>query len=605
MEMFRSAFQYIRRNLVTLALMEVLFLFLQSSVLKPLIQWLFTMAMQLSGVYYLTPATLPRMMTNPFTIGAILLDAFLLLSFILYRTFCLIECMRASRFNRTLPLFSTMADCLRTLRRVYRRHNWRLLAIALLFLPLTGVPLLSTRIQGIYLPDFLTYYMDSYPQVFAVLFFVCLLGFAHFRRWIYTLHFFCYSDLTAGPCTSNSAALYAARTTHVLTKLILGLAGFVAGYALVTFCLMSGFVRIANLMSVRNWLSIAVMSMISITTQLIMKLLDCAFSPTMIALLSAAFFDLVVPEESTAPERVELTAIDRRSRRMAAAVIVLTCIISCAGVVKDVRNGELFSIHLSNYPAIVAHRGDSVNATENTLEAFQSAIDNSANMIELDVQQSADGIPFVFHDSTLSRLSDVTLRVNKLNYNTLRYFPIGRNRYDSGSAVSYIPTFEEALQLCRDQIALNVEIKTNATDTDLVEQVVSLMEQYGFVEGSMITSSRYSVLEKVKQLNPNIQTGYIMSVAMGSFETMQSVDVFSIESSFVTRSLVNRIHAVGKTVAVWTVNDEDDIREMAEAGVDYVITDDVNLAKDVIFSQEFEEPWMRTCYNWLSMLTRR
>ncbi len=604
MEMFRSAFRYIRRNLITLALMEVLFLFLQSSMVKPVIQWLFATAMRISGINYLTPATLHRLLTNPFTIGAILLDALLLLSFILYQVFCLIECMRASHFNQTLPLLPTMASCAKKLVRVYRRGNRRMLLIALLFLPLTGLPLLSTRIQGIYLPDFLTHYMDDYPQVFLGLFLICLIAFTHFRRWIYSLHFFCYSDLTAYPCTRNAAALYEARTTHVLTRLIIGLAAFMAGYALVTFSLMSGFVRIANLMSARSWLSVAVMSAISIVTQLIMKLMDCCFSPFMIALISAAFFDVVAPSGDVPPERVELTAIDRRSRRVTAVTIVLVGAISCVGVVQDVLQGELFSIHLSNYPAIVAHRGDSVNATENTLEAFQSAIDNSANMIELDVQQAADGVPFVFHDATLSRLADVSLRVNRLSYATLRYFPIGRGRYD-GDGAGYIPTFEEALQQCQGQIALNVEIKPSATDTDLVEQVVSLMERYGFAEGSMITSSRYSVLEKVKQLNPDIQTGYIMSVAMGSFEHMQSVDAFSIESSFVTRALVNRIHAAGKSVAVWTVNTEAEIRAAAETGADYVITDDVNLAKDVVFSQEFEEPWMRTCYNWLSSLTRR
>lgn len=606
MEMFRSAFQYIRRNLVTLALMEVFFLFLQSSLLKPLIQWLFTGAMRLAGIYYLTPATLHRLVTNPFTIGACLVDAFLLMSFILFQTFCLIDCMRASRFNRTFPLFSAMADGLRKLRRVYRIGNWRLLLIGLLFLPLTGMPLASTRIQGIYLPDFLTHYMDDYPRVFLVLMLVCLIGFTHFRRWIYTLHFFCYSDLKAYPCTRNSAALYAARTTHVLTKLFIGLAAYASIYALVTFSLMSGFVRIANLMSVRNWLSIAVMSAISIITQLIMKLMDCSFSPFMIALLSAAFFDLVVPEESEPPVRVELSAIDRRSRKIAAVAVVLVGAISCVGVVHDMLNGELFEIHLSNYPAIVAHRGDSVNATENTMAAFQSAIDNNANMIELDVQQAIDGTVFVFHDATLSRLADVSLRVNRLDYATLRFFPIGGNRFDGKESTNdYIPTFEAVLQLCQGLIPLNVEIKTSTTDTDLVEQVVALMEEYGFVEGSMITSNRYSVLEQVKALNPEIQTGYIMSVAMGSFESMQNVDVFSIESSFVTRSLVSRIHSVGKTVAAWTVNDADEIREIAETGVDYLITDDVNLAKDVIFSQEFEEPWMRTCYNWLATLTRR
>lgn len=583
--------------------MEVLFLFLQSGILKPLIHWLFTMSMRIAGINYLTPATLGRLLTNPFTIGAILLDALLLLSFILYQIFCLVECMRASRFNRTLPLLPTMVNCARKLGRVYCRGNRRLLLIALLFLPMTGLPLLSTRIQGIYLPDFLTHYMDDYPKVFLGLSFVCLIAFTHFRRWIYSLHFFCYSDLRAYPCTRNSAALYEARTTHVLTRLIIGLAAFMAGYALVTFSLMSGFVRIANLMSARNWLSIAVMSTIGIVTQLIMMTMDCCFSPFMIALLSAAFFHVVAPQDAVPPERVELTDVDRRSRLVTAVTIVIVGVISCAGVVQDMLQGELFSIHLSNYPAIVAHRGDSVNATENTIEAFQSAIDNSANMIELDVQQAADGTPFVFHDSTLSRMADVTLRVNKLSYPTLRYFPIGKGRYDDGG--SYIPTFEEVLQQCQDQIALNVEIKPSSTDTDLVEQVVALMEQYGFVEGSMITSSRYSVLEKVKQLNPDMQTGYIMSVAMGSFENMQYVDLFSIESSFVTRALVSRIHAAGKSIAVWTVNTEAEIRQAAEAGVDYVITDDVNLAKDVIFSQEFEEPWMRTCFNWLSSLTRR
>ena len=118
--------------------------------------------------------------------------------------------------------------------------------------------------------------------------------------------------------------------------------------------------------------------------------------------------------------------------------------------------------------AVTAHRGSSHRAPENTLGAIQQAIDDGADFAEIDVQTTADGLVVVIHDADLMRLASVNRRIQDIQYEELREIDIG-SWFSSDFRKERTPTLEEAINLARGRIRLNIELKYNRPDPELVK----------------------------------------------------------------------------------------------------------------------------------------
>ena len=135
-----------------------------------------------------------------------------------------------------------------------------------------------------------------------------------------------------------------------------------------------------------------------------------------------------------------------------------------------------------------------------------------------------------------------------------------------------------------NDIMLNIELKPAKTDNNYVEGIVQMLEEYDFVDKCVVASTDPKLLKKVKALNENIQTVYIMHMALGKFGNMNYVDIFSIRYNFISDSMVKDIHKNGKKVYAWTVNSESEIKELLLMDVDSIITDDPYKTKTIIYN---------------------
>lgn len=239
---------------------------------------------------------------------------------------------------------------------------------------------------------------------------------------------------------------------------------------------------------------------------------------------------------------------------------------------------------VQNPVEITAHRGYSARAPENTLPAFQYAVEcGKADFVELDVQETADGILVLVHDANLKRCTGRNVKVSDLIYDELSVLDASRDYRGPGvsdfSGVK-IPTLQEVMELCKGKIGMNIEVK--GTTPHLTEKVVEIIKEQGMEEECVISSSRYSVLKKVKELEPDLECGYIMSVGAGSYYDLPAADFFSIEAEFVTREIVNELHLRGKKIHVWTVNQTKLLEKMLQLGVDNIITDEPERIYDYI-----------------------
>ena len=148
----------------------------------------------------------------------------------------------------------------------------------------------------------------------------------------------------------------------------------------------------------------------------------------------------------------------------------------------------------------------------------------------------------------------------------------------------YPPTLREVLTECDPQANFIVELKSNGHDMELPQKVFDLMTELECFDRCIIQSSSYKMLRDFKALSPDTRCGYILSFVLGQFISLDAVDFFSLDSSFVSENTLKRIHAVDKSLYVWTVNDDALMTDMLALGVDGIITDDAPQAKNTLLS---------------------
>ena len=221
--------------------------------------------------------------------------------------------------------------------------------------------------------------------------------------------------------------------------------------------------------------------------------------------------------------------------------------------------------------AITAHRGSSLKAPENTISALEQAIADGADYAEIDVQATADGVVILLHDADLMRVASIDRRIEQMRYDQLGRIDIG-SWFSKDFSNERIVTLEEAMRLCKGKIKLNIELKYNRPNPDLVEKVGNLIRKNSFDIHCVITSLDYGELKKFKALFPEMKVGLIVFQALGDF-TESEVDFLSIDAAQTTSHVVKQAQQKGKQIHVWTVNDLQTTLSMIEVGVDNIITD--------------------------------
>jgi glycerophosphoryl diester phosphodiesterase len=221
---------------------------------------------------------------------------------------------------------------------------------------------------------------------------------------------------------------------------------------------------------------------------------------------------------------------------------------------------------------VTAHRGASAVAPENSLAAFRAAIDADADWIELDVQRMRDGRLLVLHDADFMRVGRDSRKVGEVTAADLAAIDIGA-WYGDAFRGERPPLLDGVIALARGRCRINIELKYNVPDPGLAPAVVELLRRERFLDQVVITSLDYAALQQVERIEPKLQTGHIITAAVGNVLDTQA-DFLSLNAARATLPLVWRAHRAGKRVHVWTVNTPEAMLELAARGVDNLITDD-------------------------------
>jgi len=215
----------------------------------------------------------------------------------------------------------------------------------------------------------------------------------------------------------------------------------------------------------------------------------------------------------------------------------------------------------------MAHRGCSGEAPENTMAAFELAInDEIVSSIELDVQLSYDGVPVVIHDFSLERTTNGRGLVQDTSFRDLRQLDAGR-WFAESFAGEKIPALEEVLEATRGKKRLNIELKKMGVHhPGLEEKVIRLVKKYNMEEQVMITSFYHPALRIVKDLAPYLKTGPIMygrPILLKEQLDYLHAEVLSIAYPYITPQLVNDLLLKGNELVAWTIDEPDHMIQIA------------------------------------------
>jgi glycerophosphoryl diester phosphodiesterase len=215
-------------------------------------------------------------------------------------------------------------------------------------------------------------------------------------------------------------------------------------------------------------------------------------------------------------------------------------------------------------PLLLGHRGCRISSltrhnsdlpVENSLAAFEYALSQGCDGFEFDVRQTRDGRNVIWHDSYWNRTPIAATDCARL----------------TGPSGDWLPTLDDVLQQFGHRAFLDIELKVSGAEVAVVDALRATPPQHGF----MVSSFHPGVLMRLYNIDPGLPLGYICerSYALAIWRNVPIQTVLP-RYDLVRKDLIDEAHRLGRKVATWTVNAEDRIMELAEWGIDGLISDD-------------------------------
>lgn len=228
---------------------------------------------------------------------------------------------------------------------------------------------------------------------------------------------------------------------------------------------------------------------------------------------------------------------------------------------------------------VIAHRGFSGVAPENTLSAFNKAIEVGSDMVELDVRFSKDGELVVIHDETLERTTTGKGRVIEKTLNELRELDAG-SKFHPCFRGERIPTLREVLEGIKGKILVNIELKTGHygqwTILDLSDRAFEEVERARMLNQVIFSSFDHEPLERILQKDPSVSVAYLYNRGWNFPREITGGKPFftlNCQKSVLTKENIFRAHQEGIRIGVYTLNRKEEMEKFIAMKVDAIITD--------------------------------
>ena len=550
--------------------------------LMPLVQQIWALTVRFAPMHYLNNHNASDIFSSPAIIGCIVLIAILIAFWTLYEFSVLLHGLDLARRGETIRLAALLGASLLDICHAFLPQNWLILPYCIILIPFTNFFLASNYITQLAVPEYILGVIRANRQYHPLYFAACAAALLLCIGWVLVLPLFVLERKSLWQAVKESLSFVKRRFFRLVLLLVRWALSAMVRVTLPALAIavpLYGIIIGVGLQSTQAMFALS-RAALAIELPFFQFLLDCSVTVAQCSILALLYSHLRKdsPVETNGKPyrssgRLLLTAA------VAGATLLTFVLAVCYYVLP--ANDELRTMLGGSVPIVTAHRGFSAAAPENTLPAFQLAIDQGCERAELDVQMTKDGVVMVTHDTNMRRCTGRNQNIYDLTYDEVRKLDAGR-WFGKKYAGTKVPTLAEVLDLCKGKIELNIEIKPNAATPELEAETLRIIREKGFENNCVITSQSYETLCKVKELAPGISTGYILALGVGSYYDLPAADFFSVESTFITSGMVQQVHLRGKTVSAWTVNREEDASDLLSLGVDDIITDKPGMVQQLM-----------------------
>lgn len=590
-EILKRTIRILGINLKEVLLFEILYRIVSSTILFSLFTRGISLAIKYSGYSYLTTKNLGIFLIKPVTLLVLFVVFCVGLLFVVLESSSLLAAFQAGERCERLTVYRIFGRGLGRCRFYLNKKNFYIAAVNSLMLlvfnyiiflrGIAHVRLLGEMLEGIN--------MSMRWSGFFVLLAVAIVFL--FLPGLFTVHFGLLNRKEGKEAWHESRKMVSGHAfgivfsmlclnivLYLVFRLVLFALTFLA--ALVIYLFVSRTITLALFLTTYDWLEIVALGAAGITNVV------CN-----LALLTGLYYtcrdEAGMAPELLVPEEEQSVGGSKTTR---AALIAVSVFVFGLFLFDVVENGTRFAKDVLVETAITAHRGSSTEAPENTLQSIKLAAEQMADYVEIDVQLTKDGEIILLHDKSFKRTCgegkspwEMTLaEIKKLN--AAYYMP------DYGWAE--VPTLRETLEYCKDRININIELKNNGHDGQLPDKVLALVKEFGMEEQCVFTSMSIPFLERVKELDEECKTGYILSTAYGDFSRNEKVDFFSISSSLLNEKNIAQIHETGREIHAWTVNTKAEAERLKYLDVDNIITDYPVMVREILYREKDTENFL-------------
>ncbi|MCI8291405.1 MAG: glycerophosphodiester phosphodiesterase [Clostridia bacterium] len=591
MKKFKEINRMIRKNIGTILGFEGIFKVITFLIFVPLFLDIFNLIMKVTGYNYLTLENIFSFVLNPLTLSLLLILVFFMMIYSMFEVTTLIIILDQSYQDKKIKIIDAIRISIRKCKRLFSLKNISLAFMILFLMPFLNLGFTSSFIKTIHIPEFISEFIAN--DRILLTFFVILVAFlvSVFLKWIYAIHYFILEDVDFKEARIKSKKL---GEEHHLKDLFWFVSLQIVTAIVYTLFIVIGVVLIIFL----DQLFSKIIIFRSITTTIIFGFVTISFiiinilaNPISYAVVSSLYY-LHKKDNNEQIRSIEVhtnqrNIIDNNKLKKLVYVLSLIAVLGGSIFTYGVYNGKYnLNIEHARTLEVTAHRGDSIDYPENTMSAFEGAKKLGTDWIELDVQQTKDGKIIVIHDTNFKRTTGVDKNTWELTSDEVKELDAG-SWFDEKYKGAKIPFLEEVIEFAKiNNIRLNIELKPTGYETNFEKNVVDIINKTNFKDRCVVTSLVYDVLENVKEYDKDIQTVYVMGLAYGDITALKAANHFSIEASSISKNLVSRIHKEGKQIYAWTVNTEESIQKMVDLNVDNIITDNIELAKDIIYASK-------------------
>lgn len=541
--------------------------------LAPMMALTMRLVLSLSGEPALSDFDIAMFLVSPVGLLSLLIMSGLALTLLVLNISIMMSVALGARQAHGYHFGAGMGTVLAKWRRIFSfavRLTVRVLGLALPFVAVAG---------GIYL-YFLTeydinYYLSNRPPVFfgviagaglslaigGVLLLNMLLG------WALALPLVLFSDVTPEASFAESRARMQGNKMRLLRKVVVwGVASTIVLSVVVTAV---GALANFTLAGAENDLRVLARNLI------LFSLLLGALN-LFVTTLSTGTLAILLVDYAGWPQTGKPFA--ERPPRQFALILVVGAAVSLG--MMGLGLTQMAKTRVADKVEVIAHRGAAGVRPENTMASVEKALEDGADWVEIDVQETADGEVVVIHDSDFMKIAGDPIKIWDATMDNVARIDVG-SWFDPAYSDQRVPKLSEVLAAAKGRAGVLIELKYYGHDVKLEQRVADIVAAEGMEAEVMAMSLKYGAVQKMKGIRPDWDVGLLASASAGRIWELEA-NFLAVNKAMASSRLVREMRKANKKLYVWTVNEPMEMSRLISLGVDGVITDEPAMARDVI-----------------------